>query len=274
MATQVSADLTFALERPGREPVRGRLTGSANRLTLDVDDPGAFASTDDAPAIRTVARTLADRGITLRVVNGDQHLVTIGAVKAPWWQRRVTRSRRIRLGSLRGAWTSVRARAGSGEGVLPQSGLLPPTTLWPIAPTLVPRLRRVSTTYDPGRGGAARLVLVKDAYWGGEQQPVFWLHDGLTIGSGADCDLQLDGLEDLHARLRHDEDDEWVVEAVAGVTRVHGAPIIRQVLRTGARVTLGPHELVYRREEYADHGRPHGGRVGGELGRQRPQGNR
>ncbi len=71
--------------------------------------------------------------------------------------------------------------------------------------------------------------------------------------------------------LRHDEDDEWVVESLAGVTRVHGAPVIRQVLRTGARVTLGDHQLAYFREEHADHGRPFGGRVGGELGHQRSQ---
>ena len=45
-----------------------------------------------------------------------------------------------------------------------------------------------------------------------------------------------------------------------------------QLLRTGARVQVGEHVLVYQREEFADHGRPYGGRVGGELGRQAPQG--
>jgi hypothetical protein len=29
--------------------------------------------------------------------------------------------------------------------------------------------------------------------------------------------------------------------------------------------------LTFVREEYADHGRPYGGRIGGELGRQRRQ---
>jgi hypothetical protein len=69
----------------------------------------------------------------------------------------------------------------------------------------------------------------------------------------------------------HDDEDEYVVVAVDGPVRVHGAPVTRQVLRTGARVDLGGRSLVFRREEYADHGRPYGGRIGGELGRQRRQ---
>jgi hypothetical protein len=53
---------------------------------------------------------------------------------------------------------------------------------------------------------------------------------------------------------------------------VHGAVVLREaLLRTGARVDLGPNTLTYSREEYADHGRPYGGRIGGELGHQRPQ---
>ena len=271
MATLVSADLEFVLERPGKDPVRGRLRGRNSRLVLDVDDASAFAGGQDAPAIRAVADALARRGLTVRVVQGERDLVTIGAVNAPWWQRRVTRSRRIRLGSLRGAWTSARARASSPEAVLPDSSMLPPTTLWPPAPTLLRRVRSARTTHDPDRGGAPRLVLLKQDYWAGERQPVFWLHDGLTIGSGAGCDLRLPGLEDLHAVVHHDADDEWVVEAVGGVTRVHGAPVIRQLLRTGARVTVGRYQLGYFREEHADHGRPYGGRIGGELGHQRPQ---
>jgi hypothetical protein len=39
--------------------------------------------------------------------------------------------------------------------------------------------------------------------------------------------------------------------------------------RTGARIDIGPHSLAFLREEYADHGRPHGGREGGEIGPQR-----
>ena len=40
---------------------------------------------------------------------------------------------------------------------------------------------------------------------------------------------------------------------------------------TGTGVDLGEWHLSFFREEYADHGRPYGGRIGGELGHQRPQ---
>jgi hypothetical protein len=114
-------------------------------------------------------------------------------------------------------------------------------------------------------------VLVKEAVWPGERQPVYWLTEGMTIGSDPGCDVVLPGLEAVHARVVHDDADEWVVSAVDGVTRVHGAAVGSAVLRTGARVDLGPHHLVYSRDEHADHGRPHGGRIGGELGHQLPQ---
>jgi hypothetical protein len=52
---------------------------------------------------------------------------------------------------------------------------------------------------------------------------------------------------------------------------VDGVPVERKVLRTGNRVQLGGWTLVYWRAEYADHGRPFGGRIGGELGHQQPQ---
>ncbi|MGO1547519.1 MAG: hypothetical protein ACTHXL_09220, partial [Microbacterium gubbeenense] len=42
-------------------------------------------------------------------------------------------------------------------------------------------------------------------------------------------------------------------------------------LRTGASFTAGPWRFVFQREEFADHGRPFGGRQGGELSDQPPQ---
>jgi hypothetical protein len=92
-----------------------------------------------------------------------------------------------------------------------------------------------------------------------------------TIGSAPDCDIRLPGLADRHAEVLHDEDDEFVLVALEGAVRVHGAPAQRALLRNATRVELGRWTLVYAREEYADHGRPYGGRVGGELGRQRSQ---
>lgn len=106
---------------------------------------------------------------------------------------------------------------------------------------------------------------------GSRPTPVFWLTSGDRIGSGSDCEIRLPGLADVHAVVVHDEDDEWVVETVGGTTKVHGVPVMRQILRTGTAVVVGEHRLSFFREEYADHGRPYGGRIGGELGRQRPQ---
>lgn len=264
--------MTIVLEREGQSSVEARLCGSDGDLVLDVDDPATFAGGGDAAMVRAVADSLARQGIRVRVTCGSEHLITIGAVSAPWWQRRLTRSRRIRLGSLRGAWTAARARARATDPVLPQWGMLPPPTLWPPAPTFMRRLRRSpTTTHDVGRGGEARLVLQNAKMWVGQQLPVFWLEDGATIGSGPDCRVRLPGLAAVHAVLRHDEHDEWVIEAVAGETRVAGARVRSQILRTGSRVRVGSHVLAFYREEFADHGRPHGGRVGGEAGRQMPQ---
>ena len=123
----------------------------------------------------------------------------------------------------------------------------------------------------PSGGGAARSALVKDCDLPGERQLAILLDDLPRIGSGAGCDVRLPGLAERHVVLHHDGDDEWVIEALAGPTRVHGAPIERKALRTGAGVSIGAHQLAFHREEYADHGRPFGGRIGGELGHQRTQ---
>lgn len=277
MAVRVAADLEVRLQRGAGDPggegdVVLHLRGHDSRLTLEVSDPAAFAGSADAPAVRAFAESLAATGVVVRVVHDGQLLVCLGAVRAPWWQRRATGSARIRLGSLRGAVTSARARARRAPAVLPSASLLPPTTMWPIAPTFARRSRRrVTGTHDPARGGSARLVLVREDVWGGERQPIFWLGDGVTIGSDPTCDVVLRGLAPLHARVEHDEEDEYVVRAVDGDVRVHGARVLGSVLRSGARVDLGPHHLAYYREEHADHGRPYYGRIGGELGRQRPQ---
>ena len=93
----------------------------------------------------------------------------------------------------------------------------------------------------------------------------------MLVGSGSGSDIRLPGLAEHHCRVVHDERDEFVVHAVDGQVRVHGARVTEGLLRTGTRLEVGEHCLVFAREEYADHGRPFAGRVGGELGRQRPQ---
>lgn len=272
MPVYLQADLDFSLEIEGRDPVHGRLRGEGRGMVLDVDDPGTFAGADDAPVIAVLAEALAARGLVVQVVSGGEHLVSLGAISAPWWQRRLTGSRRIRLGSLRGAWTSARSRARATTPVLPSPAMLPPPTLWPPAPTFLRRSRRrVTTTHDPARGGAPRLVLVRSVVRPGERQPIFWLGERVVIGSDPACDVVLGGLAPRHAVVTHERDDELVVTPLQGIVRVHGARVDRSVLRTGTRLDLGDHALVFTREEYADHGRPHGGRIGGEAGRQLPQ---
>jgi aryl-alcohol dehydrogenase-like predicted oxidoreductase len=94
-----------------------------------------------------------------------------------------------------------------------------------------------------------------------------------TIGSAPECDIQVDGLQELHAVIDRTAGDEYVLTHVAaeGTSLVAGVPAAGSLLRTGAAVALDDIRLTYFREEYADHGRPFGGRIGGELGHQRPQ---
>ena len=75
-------------------------------------------------------------------------------------------------------------------------------------------------------------------------------------------------------RLRCGEEsfDVEVREATDGPrVAVNGAPVDSSVLRTASRVDLGDRTMSFYREEHADHGRPYGGRAGGEIGHQRPQ---
>jgi hypothetical protein len=135
---------------------------------------------------------------------------------------------------------------------------------------------RVTTTHTDPAGpaaGAPRLVLKSEHRWAGEGQPEFRLDRSVTtIGSHDSCDVVLPDLEPLHAVVFQDDADEFVLDNCGPETRVHGVVVAESaILRTGARIDIGPHSLAYFREEHADHGRPFGGREGGEIGHQRPQ---
>jgi len=102
--------------------------------------------------------------------------------------------------------------------------------------------------------------------------------DRVRIGSGPDCDLRLEGLEALHAEIDHDTEDEYVLVLRGPAEDSSGSPrplatvqTEGEVLRTGAQFTLGPWRFVFVRAEFADHGRPYGGREGGEGAHQQPQ---
>jgi hypothetical protein len=273
----VVADLDFEVEVPGRAPVRGSLRGSGGRLELRVDDPTAFAGRGDSDAVRGLAAALAARGLRVTVVADDRPLLAVGEVRSSWLQRKLTGSRHMRIGGARGAWTGLRARAHApNDAVLPDSSLSPPTTLTPLAPTFLRLPRRpVTTTHDPGAGGNPRLILApRPDPWPGDEQPVFALREGTsTIGSSPECDIRLPGLLPVHAEVRHDADDEYVVVHLGRgePLRVNGEPVRQRILRTASRLEVGGWTLTYYREEYADHGRPYGGRIGGELGHQLPQ---
>lgn len=267
-STWVDADLWFSVTVAGREPICGSLVGSGSDLTLTVSDPAAFAGSGDAVTLRRVADELAAAGLRLRVTDpSGTALLVLGSVRCPWWQRPVTRSPHMRLAGLRGLVAASRGRMRD-EGAGPS--LTPP---YPVAPTFLRRpVRRVTTTHDPARGGGPRLVHVPgDGVWRPES-PVHWLQDRVTVlGSDPSCDVVLPGLAPRHVEVHHDEADEFVLLALAPGVRVYGEQVRRHLLRTSARIEVGGHVLVYVREEYADHGRPFAGRIGGELGRQRPQ---
>lgn len=99
--------------------------------------------------------------------------------------------------------------------------------------------------------------------------------DTVTIGSGAGCDLLLPGAEPVHATIVHDDRDEYVLTmhgpGAMNANRDEDAEPHSEILRTGAHFTIGEWLLVFAREEFADHGRPFGGREGGELSDQDSQ---
>lgn len=163
---------------------------------------------------------------------------------------------------------------GRGAPVLPEEPLVPPATPLPLLPTLFRRPRRpVTTTHDPAHGGRPRLV-APPGHWPWDEQPVHDLRPGVTrIGSHPDNDIRLEGLADFHAEVVRSAEDEYVFVQRSRVepSRVNGEPVHERILRTSSRIEMGPHVFSYYREEYADHGRPYGGRVGGEIGHQRPQ---
>jgi hypothetical protein len=269
---RIDADLTFSVEVDG-DRMEGTVRSFGGELELRVSDPYLLGGSGSGPA-RALARELADRGIRLRVVD-DRPLVTLGVPRASFVQRRLTGSAHIRVASLSAALRLLRLRR-----VRPgDSRLVPPGSPLPLLPTLLRRPRRPTLTHDPDRGGYPRLVMAPGPHpRPGDRQPVFPLGDRTTIGGHPSCDIVLDGLAPLHAEVRRTDGDEFVVRPLGGPAReggqvrVHGAVVATEaLLRTGTRIDVGSWTLTYAREEYADHGRPYGGRLGGELGRQRPQ---
>lgn len=133
-----------------------------------------------------------------------------------------------------------------------------------------PRKTAVSeptTTHAEWGAGEPHLVITRE----GLHETFALTADVTAIGSGAECALQLSGLDVLHAEITHRDDDEYVLILHGDAAETSGSPTgdvsvhaHGQVLRSGAQFVLGPWRFVYMRAEYADHGRPFGGREGGE----------
>lgn len=130
------------------------------------------------------------------------------------------------------------------------------------------------TTHAAWGAGSPRLIVSE----GDTRTTVALTADLVSIGSGPDCDIRVADADPMHATIRHDDRDEFVLRmhgegetharADAAATHPDGDAL---TLRTGAQFTAGSARCVFQREEYADHGRPDGGRQGGELSDQTPQ---
>lgn len=277
----LAADLTFDIDVPAGDGhpaahVHAVVTAEGNRIHVHSDDILSLVGQPSRAAVRRIAAQLAQLGLIVDLSGPDGLIVSLGAVKASPAHRLVTRSSHMRLGSWSRAAAAARARLRpSSRATRLRAPGLPPGTPWPPFPSLATKPHVASTTHDPAGGGNPRLYL-SDTSDPGAAWPVGVYHlppAGIRIGSGEDVDLRLAGVDELQAEVIRTDDDEYVL--VARSTRmlstVGGLQLPRQILRTGARIQLGTWRMSYVRDEYADHGRPYGGRIGGELGRQRTQ---
>ncbi len=121
-----------------------------------------------------------------------------------------------------------------------------------------------TTTHAAWGAGHPRLLVTSE-----QDRFVHDIDCELThVGSSDNSDLVLRATDPVHAKIMHDTTDEYLLEMVGQGETSHGR---EATLRTGAQFTAGPWRLVFARDEYADHGRPYGGRNGGEGAHQMRQ---
>lgn len=254
--------------------ISGSVKAAGTHVEVRTDDSSLVSQL--TPADRRSAVKLADglaaRGLSVSIIGPEGPIVSLGAVKAPAFQRFLTRSPHIRLGSLKTAFSASRGKPE--EPGLPGLATVP-LTPWPPVPTFNRRIRRrVTTTHSAPGSGRPRLIVSRtDASGGSWQRTEFnLLPEQTTIGSDEGADLTLAGLDPTHAIITHTDMDEYVLKRIgAGGGSRNAAPGEQVILRSGSRIEIGHWRLVFFREEYADHGRPFGGRQGGELAYQKPQ---
>lgn len=268
---RLDVDLDFTYTDESGSVTTGTVRAAGTEVTLSLDGlapmgRGGMPSLED---VRPFADMLAGKGVSVTLAGPDGAIVSLGAVNSPASQRLVTRSANIKLGKLGALMPLVR----QGRRKSATWSLLPPATPLPLLPTVRRKvIRRITTTHYTRGSGRPRLIFVQDAAtWTGQvPREVLLDAETLTIGSDPGSGLLLEGLDGVHAEIRHDDQDEYVLVPhgrVSGSVSGNGPA----VLRTGARIQMGQWCLAFFREEFADHGRPHGGRSGGELAYERPQ---
>lgn len=272
---RLDIDLHIQQAEPGDDtPTSFHVRAAGREVVVTLDDTKMLAgmSRHDLTQLAPLADGLASRGISVRVEVPKGTLVQFGDVKAGPVGRAFAGSPHIKLGSLTALLSDVR-RHGAGSRLVP-----PPPTLFPLVPMVARHVRqRVTTThYIPGSGRPRVIFSIGSGDWTGSRPREFdLLPDRTTIGSGPDADLRLEGLEPLHAEIRHNRDDEYVLYPFAptggGRPNLPHSSENARILRTGSRIELGTWRLAYYREKFADHGRPFGGRLGGEYAFQRQQ---
>jgi hypothetical protein len=100
------------------------------------------------------------------------------------------------------------------------------------------------------------------------QAPEFPLLLGTTVLGGAPSqDICLPGLAPAYGAIVHRPDDEYLYHRLDGAfpAQLNGRPVDVAPLHHGDRLTVGAWDLVFQRDEFADHGRFDGGRQGGEF---------
>ncbi|RAX47809.1 FHA domain-containing protein [Arthrobacter sp. AQ5-05] len=271
-------DLAFSVKMPsteGTDPagISGTVKADGKVITITADSLSVFPSprSIDPTALNDFAVKLKNAGITM-VIDGPQGTIaSLGNVKPNLTGLLGSKSKAVRMGKLEAS----KGLMGRGRGPGAIEPLRIPGTFFPLLPTFRKRYRRPPTTTHYARGGGRpRIIFVKDSEsWDGKAPKVLNVIDEVTeIGSAPGVGLELPGLEPVHARIVHNELDEYVLVAVGAVGGSAGLkPGSEYTLRSGARMELGDWRLVFFREEYADHGRPFGGRNGGELSFQKPQ---
>ena len=274
---RLDIDLHVEQDRPDDDsPTRFHVHAAGSEVVVTLEESSGLGgvSRHDLVQLAPLADGLARRGISVRVDGPKGTLVRLGDVKAGPVARAITGSPHIRLGRLTTLLSEVQHRERTGGFEFPA----PPPTMLPLIPTIARRvMRRVTTThYIPGSGRPRLIFAIGSGDWDRTRPREFDLLPGKTlIGSGPDADLRLDGLESIHAEIRQDENDEYVLYSLAptggGRANLPHSSDDARILRTGSRIEMGTWRLAYYREEFADHGRPFGGRQGGEYAFQKQQ---